>query len=69
MTDPDSLSMAAQSEQTESWIRRYLELSDATDLEGLAEVIDDACEFHDVRYPPSSAERLSWSGHQSCFRE
>lgn len=61
--DTTGLSIALQSEQTERWMRRYLELSDATDLEALAEVIDDACEFHDVRYPPviGKAALVEWA--------
>lgn len=61
--DSTSLSIAARSEQTEKRIRRYLELSDAADLEAMAEMIDDACEFHDVRYPPvvGKAALLEWA--------
>jgi steroid delta-isomerase-like uncharacterized protein len=51
-TNASVADLQAQSEQTERWVRRYLELSDAADMVGLTEVVDDSCEFHDVRYAP-----------------
>jgi steroid delta-isomerase-like uncharacterized protein len=52
-----------QTQQTEMWIRRYLDAIDGHDLAAADALVADDIEFHDCHYPPmrGKAEITEWA--------
>jgi steroid delta-isomerase-like uncharacterized protein len=44
--------LAAQSIETERWVKAYLKAVDDQDMAAMDQFVEDDCEFHDVRYDP-----------------
>jgi steroid delta-isomerase-like uncharacterized protein len=44
--------LAAQSIETERWVKAYLKAVDDQDVDALDSLVDDNVEYHDVRYDP-----------------
>jgi steroid delta-isomerase-like uncharacterized protein len=55
--------LAAQSIETEQWVKAYLKAVDEQDIEATDQLVADDCEFHDVRYAPiiGKAALVEWA--------
>jgi steroid delta-isomerase-like uncharacterized protein len=59
--------LAAQSIETERWVKAYLKAVDEQDIEALDAMVDDDVEYHDVRYEPVIGKAAATEWGASLF--